>query len=93
MAEPSFEWDAAKDHSNQIKHGVSFELAQQAFLDPRRVIVPDLDHSGDEQRYFCFGWVEGAVMTVRFTWRAPRIRIIGAGFWRKGRNVYEQEND
>ena len=31
MSEPTFEWDEAKDCSNQIKHGVSFETAQQAF--------------------------------------------------------------
>jgi hypothetical protein len=28
--------------------------------------------------------------TVRFTWRGDRIRIIGAGYWRKGRQAYEQ---
>jgi uncharacterized DUF497 family protein len=92
MAEPTFEWDDAKDRSNQIKHGVPFEMAQRAFLDPRRVFVPDLSHSGSEQRYFCFGRVDDGVMTVRFTWRAQRIRIIGAGYWRMGRKVYEQEN-
>ena len=88
----TFEWDDAKARVNAAKHGISFELAQHAFLDPKRVIVPDLDHSGDEQRYFCFGWVDGGVMTVRFTWRGGRIRIIGAGYWRKGKRVYEEEN-
>lgn len=29
--------------------------------------------------------VEGGVLTVRFAVRAERIRIIGAGYWRKGR--------
>ena len=91
MADATFEWDDAKDRSNQIKHGVTFESAQRAFLDPRRVLVPDLSHSSDEQRYFCFGRVDDEVMTVRFTWRAQRIRIIGAGYWRAGRKVYEQE--
>ena len=92
MAETIFEWDEAKDRSNRIKHGVCFELAQRAFLDPRRVLVPDLGHSGGEERYFCFGQVDDEVMTVRFTWREKRIRIIGAGYWRKGRTTYEQEN-
>lgn len=87
-----FERDEVKALANEAKHGVGFELAQHAFLDPRRVIVPDLDHSGEEQRFFCFGWVDGGVMTVRFTWRGDRIRIIGAGYWRKGRQVYEEEN-
>jgi len=94
MTDPaSFEWDDAKDRINREKHGVSFELAQLAFLDPRRVIVPDLSHSGQEPRYFCFGWVEDGVMTVRFTHRQARIRIIGAGYWRKGRSIYEEENN
>lgn len=87
-----FEWDEAKADANAAKHGVSFELAQHAFPDAKRVIVPDLDHSGQEKRYFCFGWVEGGVMTVRFTWRSDRIRIIGACYWRKGKQVYEEEN-
>lgn len=87
-----FEWDDAKERINLSKHGVSFEVAQHAFLDPRRVIAEDQSHSGQEQRYFCFGLVEGGVMTVRFTHRTGRIRIIGAGYWRKGRKIYEQEN-
>jgi hypothetical protein len=32
-------------------------------------------------------------MTVRFTWPANRIRTIGAGYWRKGRKIYEEEDD
>jgi uncharacterized DUF497 family protein len=88
----SFEWDDAKDRANRAKHGVSFALAQRAFFDPRRVIAEDFDHSGAEQRYFCFGVVGDGVMTVRFTWRGRRIRIFGAGYWRKGKAIYEQQN-
>jgi uncharacterized DUF497 family protein len=90
--EPSFEWDIVKDRANRAKHGVAFALAQFAFFDPRRVIAEDLDHSGAERRYFCFGKVDGGVMTVRFTWREGRIRIFGAGYWRKGKKIYEQQN-
>lgn len=90
--EPTFEWDPAKDRANCAKHGVAFALAQYAFFDPRRVIAEDLDHSGEEPRYFCFGRVGEGVMTVRFTWRNERIRIFGAGYWRKGRTIYEQQN-
>ena len=63
-----------------------------AFFDPRRVIAEDLDHSDAEPRYFCFGVVGAGVMTVRFTWRGSRIRIFGAGYWRKGKHLYEQQN-
>lgn len=94
MAEsPTFEWDEEKDRINRQKHGVSFMAAQRAFLDENRVIAEDLSHSSpEEKRYFCFGMVEDGVMTVRFTWRDGRIRIFGAGYWRKGRTIYEQEN-
>jgi uncharacterized DUF497 family protein len=77
---------------NRRKHGVGFERAQHAFLDPNRVIAEDLGHSAKEQRYFCFGFVDSGVLTVRFTFRGERIRIIGAGHWRKGKAIYEQEN-
>lgn len=89
---PTFEWDEAKNRANRIKHDVSFIEAQYAFFDPRRVIAEDLDHSGSEARYFCFGEVAGGVMTVRFTYRAGRVRIFGAGYWRKGKRIYEQQN-
>lgn len=89
---PSFEWDDAKDRANRAKHGVSFRLAQAAVFDRRRVIAEDLDHSGAERRYFCFGIVAGGVVTVRFTYRGGRIRIFGAGYWRKGKRIYEQQN-
>ena len=88
-----FEWDAAKNRANLAKHGIAFDLAQRAFLDPSRVIAEDIDHSSSEQRYFCFGLVDGAVMTVRFTWRNGKIRIFGAGYWRKGKAIYEQAID
>ena len=88
----SFEWDEKKNKENQKKHDISFELAQYAFADPDRVIAEDLDHSDKEKRYYCFGKVDGGIITVRFTYRKRIIRIYGAGYWRKGRNIYEEQN-
>jgi len=88
-----FEWDSAKDQLNQRKHGVAFAFAQLAFLDYNRVILEDLEHSDDEKRYYCLGKVTGGVLTVRFTYRKNKIRIIGAGYWRKGKKIYERENN
>jgi len=92
MINARFEWDAEKDSENREKHGVSFELAQYAFADPNRVIAQDLMHSQDETRFFCFGRVGEGILTVRFTYREGSIRIFGAGYWRKGKKIYEQEN-
>ena len=87
-----FEWDTDKDKLNQEKHGVSFALAQLAFLDHQRVILEDLEHSEEEKRFYCLGNVAGGILTVRFTYRKNKIRIIGAGYWRKGKKIYEREN-
>jgi len=92
MPSASFEWDPEKDRENRQRHGVSFDLAQYAFADPIRVIAQDLPHSQDEDRFFCFGRVREGILTVRFTYRAGVIRIFGAGYWRKGKRIYEQEN-
>jgi uncharacterized DUF497 family protein len=92
MAKAQFEWDPKKDQENQEKHGVSFVKAQFAFADPRRVIAEDRSHSAGEKRHYCFGWVDGGVLTVRFTYRHDVIRIFGAGYWRKGKGIYEREN-
>jgi uncharacterized protein len=87
-----FEWDHAKDLINQEKHGVSFTLAQVAFLDYHRVILEDLEHSDLEKRFYCLGRVADGIMTVRFMYRDKKIRIFGAGYWRKGKQIYEREN-
>jgi uncharacterized protein len=92
MIKARFEWDPKKDIENQKKHGVSFQLAQFAFADPHRVIAEDLSHSGDEKRYYCFGKIDDGILTVRFTYRDDVIRIFGAGYWRKGKVIYENEN-
>ncbi len=93
MSKESFEWDVGKDAENQGKHGVSFAEAQYAFADPERIIAKDLSHSTkSEERYYCFGEVGEGIMTVRFTYRHDVIRIFGAGYWRKGKKIYEHEN-
>lgn len=91
MARTRFEWDENKNAENLKKHGVPFELAQYAFADPKRVIAEDLEHSQTEKRYYCFGMAGGAILTVRFTYRNGVIRVIGAGYWRRGKKIYENQ--
>ena len=53
MTQPvyQFEWDAAKAHRNQTKHGVSFKLAMSVLRDPLALTVYDEDHSDEEDRW------------------------------------------
>ncbi len=84
-----FEWDPVKDISNQATHGVPFRLATQAFSDPKALILSDSAHSTSaEIREFLVGRVGDRVLTVRFTRRHHRIRLIGAGYWRKFQKTY-----
>lgn len=92
MSKASFDWDTAKDLANQEKHGLSFGQAQLAFADPNRIIAKDLTHSDEEERFYCFGNIDEGIATVRFTYRDKVIRIFGAGYWRKGKRIYEIEN-
>lgn len=89
----NFEWDKYKNKLNIEKHEVKFVDAQKAFLDKKRVIHKDLSHSKIEKRFYCFGKINRRVMTVRFTYRNRNVRIIGAGYWRKGKKIYEKENN
>ena len=82
------------EKTERIKTGTELHslLAQYAFGDPDRVIAEDVSHSRAEQRYYCFAKVADGILTVRFTYRKGVIRIIGAGYWRKGKKIYEKEN-
>lgn len=92
LAKVTFEWDERKNELNEIKNSISFETAQYAFSDERRIIAKDLDHSDREKRFYCFGKVNDGIVTVRFTYRNNKIRIFGAGYLRKGKQIYEREN-
>ena len=88
----SFVWDENKEKANIKKHGVDFETAALAFKDAKRKIYTDSRHTKEEERFFCIAKVKGRILTVRFTYRAGKIRIIGAGFWRKGKYYYEKSD-
>jgi uncharacterized DUF497 family protein len=86
-----FEYDETKNRANIAKHGLSFTEATLAFADGKRIIEEDVVHStSTETRYFLYGNTGRGIATVRFTIRNGNIRIIGAGYWRKGRSKYEQ---
>ena len=67
-------------------------MAQYAFADSHRIIAEDVTHSDNEMRYYCVGKVGDGILTVRFTYRNNVIRIFGAGYWRKGKAIYEHED-
>lgn len=83
--------DIGKEIRNIQKHGIDFAHAAGVFKDPRRKIYEDISHSDKEDRFICIGKVGDRILTVRFVYRGNKIRIYGAGNWRKGREYYEKE--
>ncbi|MEA2082185.1 MAG: BrnT family toxin [Elusimicrobiota bacterium] len=86
----SFIWSKEKERINIRKHRVDFPTAAKAFKDNKRKIYIDEKHSKKEERFFCVGKVNGKILTIRFTFRHNKIRIFGAGYWRKEAKYYEK---
>ncbi len=51
----TFEWDENKNQENIEKHKVSFEVAQEAFFDKKRLIVKDKRHSKKRKGFSALG--------------------------------------
>ena len=76
---PGFEWDNDKAVINERKHGVTFLEALTVFLDPMAIIIPDPDHSDEEDREIILGYSDrGRLLIVSHTSRPPNLRIISA---------------
>jgi len=50
-----FGWDKNKATKNLVKHKISFEEAQSVFDDDFARLIPDPDHSEDEERFILLG--------------------------------------
>lgn len=55
MMDVVFEWDERKNRVNRAKHGISFEEARSAFLDENARVMPDPEHSEEEERFVLLG--------------------------------------
>lgn len=55
-------FDTNKAHSNLLKHGVSFDEAKQALLDPYALVREDNDH--DEARFVLLGMANRLLVVV-----------------------------
>jgi uncharacterized DUF497 family protein len=84
-----FVWDPNKNAANKRKHGVSFEEAQAVFYDEYARLIPDPDHSEEEDRFIILGRsILSRILVVCHCYREDDevIRIISA---RKA-NKFEQ---
>ncbi len=76
MCSMEFEWDEAKNEANRLKHGFDFATASRIFNGPVRQSIDPRPWS--EQRIVATGRVEDRFITVVYTLREGRHRIISA---------------
>ena len=74
MKDDRFEWDNRKAASNLRKHKIGFDVAREAF-DANR-FIDKADDDPVEDRSLRVAEVQGRLITVVYTERGHRIRII-----------------
>jgi uncharacterized DUF497 family protein len=88
MEDDDFEWDDAKAEANFRKHKVRFEHAAEACEDEYALIQLDDSQDYGEERFILIGQAADGVLSVVYTERNERIRIISA----REANDHERRN-
>jgi len=89
-----FEWDEGKCELNIAKHGLDFYDAADAFDDENAVHLPDLRNDYGENRIILVALARGLLVSIVYTPRNFRIRIISARLAnRKERKLYDSRTD
>ena len=78
MDDGVFQWDDAKAAANVAKHGISFEMAREAFKDPFIMEWLDNSQAADEPRFAALAMVEQRVLFIAYAIGGETIRIISA---------------
>ncbi len=73
-----FEWDPGKAQANLRKHKVPFLIACEVFKDGNRLEFPDSSREYGEERWIVLGRLGQTILSVVFTERGKRIRLISA---------------
>jgi len=64
MSHLAFEWDDVKNTLNKRKHRISFEEALTVFSDDNALLLPDPEHSTEEDRFILMGFSASLRMLV-----------------------------
>jgi len=87
-----FQWDRYNIQKNLEKHNVSPIESEQAFFNRPLIVVQDVQHSQDEERFYALGKTDqGRRLFVAFTIRKKLIRVISSrDMNKKERKIYER---
>lgn len=86
-----FDWDIHNRDKNKIKHKVEYYVAEEIFFNSPLFTFQDTSHSQREERYVVYGRTdEGRLLTVVYTIRNTKIRIISARDQNKKEKAFYQ---
>jgi uncharacterized DUF497 family protein len=91
-----FEWDEGNKRKNWLKHRVKKREAEEVFINKPRIYLYDRRHSQGEERFTILGVTDaGRRLTVTFTVRGDKIRIISARDQNRGleRRAFEARKE
>ena len=74
---PEFEWDSNKSERTRLERGFGFDFATAIFKE-EVLIREDKRSNYGEERFLAIGQVQNLFLTVVYTWRGDRVRIISA---------------
>ncbi len=88
-----FEWDENKNKANQEKHNIDFDFACKVFEDNSKIEWEDIRIDYGEQRFITLGKYRNTLLTVVYTIRETKFRLISARAAKKQeRNIYNLQN-
>lgn len=74
-----FEWDSGNSEKNKRGHDVEDWECEEVFFDPKKVILKDKLHSGQEERFVLLGKTrQERLLYLVFTVRNQKVRVISA---------------
>lgn len=87
-----FEWDKGNVDKSYRKHGITPNEAEEVFLDKDILLLEDIKHSKDEERFSAIGRItKGDILFLAFTVRKEKIRTISVRVAnKKERRLYEK---
>jgi hypothetical protein len=87
-----FQWDRHNVQKNLEKHNVSPVESEQTFFNRPLIIVKDIQHSQEEDRYYALGKTDqDRRLFIAFTIRKKLIRVISLkDMNKKERKIYEK---
>ena len=88
-----FDWDDGNKTKSKIKHNISWDIAEEVFLNNPLLLLKDSKHSQYECRCIAFGSTNShKLLTIAFTKRDNKIRIISARPMNKKERIYYETN-